>query len=158
MSMAEDGMVSGLPGVKCPSPGVEEVLAKALTFAKEYLGYHQAGRTILVGTDAALSAAAESPCNRNTGPSFSSSSSLSWSLAPNAAAVSDRHDGSVATEGKKVRNPLTRNDMHLLLTARGEDYQAVIWAADRVREMACGEKVTYVVNRNINYTNVCTFK
>lgn len=36
--------------------------------------------------------------------------------------------------------------------------QAVQAAADELRERACGDTVTYVVNRNINYTNVCTFK
>lgn len=31
-------------------------------------------------------------------------------------------------------------------------------AADRLRAAECGDSVAYVVNRNINYTNVCTFK
>jgi hypothetical protein len=31
-------------------------------------------------------------------------------------------------------------------------------AADRLRAAECGDEVAYVVNRNINYTNVCTFK
>ena len=30
-------------------------------------------------------------------------------------------------------------------------------AADDVRKTACGELVTYVVNRNINYTNICGY-
>jgi len=30
--------------------------------------------------------------------------------------------------------------------------------ADELRERAVGDTVTWVANRNINYTNVCTFK
>ena len=36
--------------------------------------------------------------------------------------------------------------------------QAVQQAADELRARMCGDTVSYVVNRNINYTNVCTFK
>ena len=30
-------------------------------------------------------------------------------------------------------------------------------AADRVREQQAGDRVSYVVNRNINYTNICSY-
>ena len=39
--------------------------------------------------------------------------------------------------------------------ARGEDLIAVAAAADRLRREAVGDDVTYVVNRNINFTNIC---
>ena len=39
----------------------------------------------------------------------------------------------------------------------GRDFQAVVRAADRLRESSCGPEVTYVVNRNINYTNICLY-
>ena len=42
--------------------------------------------------------------------------------------------------------------------ARGAAAQAVIETADALRSDAMGEDVTYVINRNINYTNVCYFK
>ena len=42
-----------------------------------------------------------------------------------------------------------------LLRARGADFDAVCAAADEARMRQCGDVVTYVVNRNINYTNVC---
>lgn len=45
-----------------------------------------------------------------------------------------------------------------LLSARGDDVVAVAAAADRLRCQAVGDDVTYVKNRNINYTNVCTFR
>lgn len=41
--------------------------------------------------------------------------------------------------------------------ARGVDYEAVCHAADELRRRVCGDTVSYAVNRNINYTNVCTF-
>ena len=42
-----------------------------------------------------------------------------------------------------------------LFAATGEDLRAVIAAADELRRRKVGERVTYVVNRNINFTNVC---
>jgi FO synthase len=45
-----------------------------------------------------------------------------------------------------------------LFGARGADLTAVTAAADRLRAAVCGESVSYVVTRNINYTNVCYFR
>ncbi len=45
-----------------------------------------------------------------------------------------------------------------LFSARGSEVRAVAEVADRLRAETVGGDVTYVVNRNINYTNVCTFK
>ena len=45
-----------------------------------------------------------------------------------------------------------------LFSARGAEVQAVAAVADRLRHEAVGDEVTFVVNRNINYTNICTFK
>jgi FO synthase len=44
-----------------------------------------------------------------------------------------------------------------LFGARGEDVERLCQAADELRAATCGEAVTYVVNRNINYTNLCTY-
>lgn len=49
-------------------------------------------------------------------------------------------------------------DIARLFEARGDEFSHVVRAADRLREQRCGDSVTYVVNRNINYTNVCYFK
>ncbi len=46
----------------------------------------------------------------------------------------------------------------VLLTARGPEVAAVAELADALRAQVVGEQVTYVRNRNINYTNVCTFR
>jgi FO synthase len=48
-------------------------------------------------------------------------------------------------------------DIAGLFAARGEAARDVVAAADELRRSAVGEAVTYVVNRNINYTNICTF-
>ena len=45
-----------------------------------------------------------------------------------------------------------------LFGARGPELRAVAEVADRLRHETVGDEVTYVANRNINYTNVCTFK
>ncbi len=45
-----------------------------------------------------------------------------------------------------------------LFEARGAEVEAVTRAADALRREVNGETVTYVVNRNINYTNVCSFR
>jgi 7,8-didemethyl-8-hydroxy-5-deazariboflavin synthase CofH subunit/7,8-didemethyl-8-hydroxy-5-deazariboflavin synthase CofG subunit len=45
-----------------------------------------------------------------------------------------------------------------LFSARGPEVAAVAQVADELRRQTVGDVVTFVVNRNINYTNVCTFK
>ncbi len=42
-----------------------------------------------------------------------------------------------------------------LFRARGSDYQAICEAADQLRRDLNGDTITYAVNRNINYTNLC---
>lgn len=54
--------------------------------------------------------------------------------------------------------PPTTSEIELLFTARGHEVEAVAWVADQVRERTVGDTVTYVVNRNINYTNQCYFR
>ena len=45
-----------------------------------------------------------------------------------------------------------------LFSARGPEVVAVAEVADELRRQAVGDTVTWVSNRNINYTNICTFK
>jgi FO synthase len=49
-------------------------------------------------------------------------------------------------------------DIVSLFEARGRDLELVITAADELRRAVCGDAVSYVVNRNINYTNICGYK
>jgi FO synthase len=44
-----------------------------------------------------------------------------------------------------------------LFAARGSDVERVCAAADALRRRVSGGAVSYVVNRNINYTNICTY-
>ena len=46
-------------------------------------------------------------------------------------------------------------DGTLLADATGAELEAVVLAADRVRRERVGDRITYVVNRNINFTNIC---
>ncbi len=53
---------------------------------------------------------------------------------------------------------LSSDDIVRLFRARGDDFHAVVEAADRLRAAVCDNGVTYVVNRNINYTNICQYR
>lgn len=53
---------------------------------------------------------------------------------------------------------LRRDELETLFAARGGDIAAIAAVANETRRALVGDDVTYVVNRNINYTNVCTFK
>ena len=50
---------------------------------------------------------------------------------------------------------LTREQCLLLANAEGDDLLGLLVAADMLRRDLVGNLVTYVVNRNINFTNVC---
>ncbi len=53
---------------------------------------------------------------------------------------------------------LGEDELVRLFRARGEERQRVFAAADRLRREVCGDEVSYVVTRNIQYTNVCYFR
>lgn len=61
-------------------------------------------------------------------------------------------------EKAKSGTELSENEIVRLFKARGDDLTYVCQAADDVRKTLAGDEVTYCVNRNINYTNVCYFK
>lgn len=52
----------------------------------------------------------------------------------------------------------TRDEIQRLFEARGTEVDAIASVADILRQQANGETVSFVVNRNINYTNQCTYK
>ncbi len=54
--------------------------------------------------------------------------------------------------------PPTTSEVEALFRARGDQIDAIAQVADTLRARAVGDTVTYVVNRNINYTNLCYFK
>ena len=53
---------------------------------------------------------------------------------------------------------LSEAEIVTLFGARGESLREVCAAADALRAQACGDGVSYVVTRNINYTNVCLYR
>src|SRR5262245_61858309 len=76
---------------------------------------------------------------------------VSWQQAlsqatPATARVLDR-----ALQGRE----LEFNDGIELATAKGSDLLALIKVADEMRRRKVGERITYVVNRNLNFTNIC---
>jgi len=71
-----------------------------------------------------------------------------------------RIDGPVQRVLDRVRagEIAEHDDIVTLFSARGPEVVAVAELADELRYEAVGDTVTWVHNRNINYTNVCTFK
>jgi FO synthase len=53
---------------------------------------------------------------------------------------------------------LSEAEIVILFAARGDDFHRVVEAADQVRAQVSGDVVSYAVNRNINYTNICGYK
>src|SRR6185312_8004014 len=52
---------------------------------------------------------------------------------------------------------LEPRELVALFSAHGADLERILAAADSLREQTVGPRVTYVVNRNINYTNICLY-
>jgi FO synthase len=61
-------------------------------------------------------------------------------------------------EGVLLGQEVGEEEITALFAARGSEVAAVAQVADELRRASVGDAVTYVRNRNINYTNVCTFK
>jgi FO synthase len=57
-----------------------------------------------------------------------------------------------------TRDELGEDEVARLFAARGEELHRVFAAADALRREASGDTVSYVVTRNVNYTNVCYFR
>src|SRR6478735_742544 len=75
-------------------------------------------------------------------------------------AQTNRGGGAVAEvlAGVQAGQEVGEAEIVTLFGARGPEVADVAGVADDLRRQAVGDTVTYVVNRNINYTNVCTFK
>ncbi|MBM4243535.1 MAG: 7,8-didemethyl-8-hydroxy-5-deazariboflavin synthase subunit CofH [Deltaproteobacteria bacterium] len=54
-----------------------------------------------------------------------------------------------------ARQAPTKDEVERLLMTTGGDLRALVATADQVRREDAGDVVTYVVNRNVNFTNVC---
>ena len=60
--------------------------------------------------------------------------------------------------GVELGQQVDQQQIVTLFGARGLEVDAVAALADQLRQQVVGDVVTWVHNRNINYTNVCTFK
>ena len=74
---------------------------------------------------------------------------LAREVDPEIARIVDR-----ATAGQRLDHP----EIMRLFAARDADYRHVTGAANALRQAVSGDVVRYVVNRNINYTNICYFR
>ena len=111
---------------------------------------------------------------RSTEPTFAKGATAG--LRADAAEVYGDLDGLEVTRGwaqaaaaperleLEIRDALRRAERHrpisdeqalALFRADGEGLEALCRVADELRREAVGDEVTYVVNRNINFTNVC---
>lgn len=59
-----------------------------------------------------------------------------------------------AAQGERLDTPA----IETLFAARDADQAHLMAAADRLRQAVAGDTVRYAVNRNINYTNICTYR
>ena len=60
-----------------------------------------------------------------------------------------------AIDGALSGHDLSIEDAVTLFDCTGADMQALVLAADALRREQVGDVVTYVVNRNVNWTNIC---
>jgi len=81
-------------------------------------------------------------------------------LLGHESSPTSRLSGAVAEvlAGFELGQDLGFDEIVTLFSARGPEVVAVCEVADELRRSVVGDDVTYVINRNINYTNVCTFK
>ncbi|HJR45966.1 MAG TPA: 5-amino-6-(D-ribitylamino)uracil--L-tyrosine 4-hydroxyphenyl transferase CofH [Actinomycetota bacterium] len=86
-------------------------------------------------------------------------------------AIEAAREGAWRVPGRTVRSSIDRvldraaeglepdeAEVELLFHARGAETERLYAIADDLRRAAVGDEVTYVVNRNINYTNMCYFR
>ena len=79
----------------------------------------------------------------------------------NAIVNTPRHvsaDVSGILDKASAGEALTEAEIVRLFQGRGDDFSAVVQRADTLRAKTSGNSVSFVVNRNINYTNICYFK
>jgi FO synthase len=88
---------------------------------------------------------------------YSGASALPPELVPAARAAAGGAVGEVLA-GVLLGQEPGEDELVTLFGARGPEVGAIAEVADELRRDAVGDVVTYVRNRNINYTNVCTFK
>ncbi len=82
-----------------------------------------------------------------------------WSAGGAAAIARARRSRKTAAiiDAAHAGHALNETDIVRLFSVEGRDLDEVIAAADQLRQESVGDTVTYVINRNINYTNICLY-
>lgn len=78
-------------------------------------------------------------------------------MAPPDLSAAGREVGAIL-DGALTGQPITVAEGTRLLESKGAELLPLLAAADHLRREVSGDVVTYVLNRNINFTNVCTRK
>jgi FO synthase len=89
-----------------------------------------------------------------------------WIAGSGSEPPNDRHAHPALRDGRltdildraQAGEALGGGEIVRLFEARGGEFEAVCAAADRLRQRVNGDTVSYVVTRNINYTNICYFR
>jgi FO synthase len=81
-------------------------------------------------------------------------------LPPAIHTLRDHADPAIVDLIKKSSNgdALTEPEITRLFGARDSDFKAVCEGANHLRQKTVGDAVSYTINRNINYTNICGYK
>lgn len=108
-------------------------------------------------------------CDEVRGPALALSDThglareCSWRAGSPGAGVIPHRDGPGpdpelwAALDRCAAGNVQERDLVTLFAARGRGYEAVLKRADDLRREQVGDDVSFVVNRNINYTNVCQY-
>ena len=141
-------LAAHVEALRLPSGLANDVLPKGLPWQEPDGGLVSTGRTDLHAT---VDTAGRSSDRRSDFDDVYGD----WDAVRASIAAPRRADTDVAAAMRKAPGALSEKDALSLLTADGEDLEAVVRWADEVRSDTVGDEVTYVVNRNINFTNVC---
>ncbi len=101
------------------------------------------------------------PILLRTVPAEGTADTANGAGAPGPGAPTSTGAGGALSEvltGVQLGQEVGVEEITELFAARGPGLAAVAEVADELRQAAVGDAVTWVTNRNINYTNVCTFK
>lgn len=97
--------------------------------------------------------------NWSPGSNFEPKSPLKINLLKNQNETDELKSDIKSILNKSENNEeLSEKDIIRLFKARDSEINLICEYADQLRQQIVGPVVTYVFNRNINYTNICTFK
>jgi FO synthase len=89
---------------------------------------------------------------------YSGANTQPTTLIPGRAATRPGSPIDEILHGVRLGHEVGFDEIVALFRARGPEVVAIAALADDLRREAVGDTITWVHNRNINYTNVCTFK